>query len=74
MSESMLKILNRGLNFAILPLKLDVTQVLADFKYFERTMIWKEFWYARDSPENQERPIFKSKKSNLPKNYKSPNG
>ena len=36
-------------------------------------MIWKEFWYGREQDENQEKPIFKTKKNNLPRNYKSPN-
>ena len=66
-------LLNRGQNFSILPLKLDLTQVLVDFKYFERTMIWKEFWYGRDQEEGLHPKIFNIKKRNLPKNYKSPN-
>ena len=74
LTDVMEKVLNRGLNFSILPLKLDITQTLVDFKYFERTMIWKEFWYGRDSMERKEKPIFKSKKMNLPKNHKTPNG
>ena len=47
LNEQMNKLLNRGLNFAILPLKLDITQVLVDFKRFERSTIWHEFWYRR---------------------------
>ena len=43
LTEAMEKVLNRGLNFAILPLKLDLTQVLVDYERFERTMIWQEF-------------------------------
>ena len=35
LSEDMINLLNRGLNFAILPIKLDLTQVLVDYKYFE---------------------------------------
>ena len=45
---------------------------MTDFKRFERTIIWKEFWYGRPQPENRKIPIFKSKKNNLPKNYSSP--
>ena len=58
--------LNRGLNFAILPLKLDITQVLVGVKKFEKSIIWKEFWFGRDKEEFKP-PIFKSKKINLPK-------
>ena len=44
LTEAMDNLLNRGLNFAILPLKMDLTQVLVDFKRFERTMVWREFF------------------------------
>ena len=68
-------VLNRGLNFCIQPLKLDLTQILVDFSQFERTMIWKEFWFNRESEDNNKKySIFKSKKSNLPKNHKTPKG
>ena len=73
LTEDMENVLNRGLNFAILPLKLDLTQVLTDFKRFERTMIWNEFWYGRENQMGRKKPIFKNKKNNLPRNYKSPN-
>ena len=36
-------------------------------------MIWKEFWHGRDNSINQKRSIFKHKKNNLPRNYRSPN-
>ena len=35
MSEPMTKLLNRGLNFTILPLKLDLTEVIVDYNKFE---------------------------------------
>ena len=70
----MVKLLNRGLNFAIFPLNLDITQVIVDFKRFERSFIWKEFWYERESEEPYEKQMFKTNKSNYPKNYKIPNG
>ena len=67
-------VLNRGLNFSILPLKLDLTQVLVDFKKFERSAIWHEFWYGRDQDMERKLPIFKSNKSNLPQKYTIPEG
>jgi hypothetical protein len=73
LSKDMENLLNRGLNFAILPFKLDLTQVLVDFRYFERTMIWKEFWFGREGANTLGPQIFKKKKSNLPRNYKTPN-
>ena len=73
-TPGMESLLNRGLNFAVLPYKLDITQVLVDWKKFERTMIWREWWYGREAVDDFKEPIFKTKKSNLPKNYKMPNG
>ena len=57
-----------------LPLKLDITQILTDFKRFERTMIWKEFWAGRDDSNQPKPPIFKQRKNNLPFKYNSPKG
>ena len=70
------KLINRGLNFTILPYKLDITEVLVDFKNFARSTIWHEFWFGReDSSAEQKTPIFKNTdKTNPPKNYKVPNG
>ena len=70
----MKSLLNRALNFSILPLKLDITQVLVDFNRFSRAVIWHEYWYGKDTDEAYKKQIFKAKKSNLPKNYSSPAG
>ena len=51
-----------------------MTQVLVDLKYHERSMIWTEFWHGGDQSEPKPRPIFRTRKHNLPKKYKSPNG
>ena len=70
-------VINRGLNFTILPFKLDITEVLVDFKNFARSMIWQEFWYGRNENynDNPTEDIFKDKnKRNLPKNYQVPKG
>ena len=67
-------LLNRGFNFAILPLKLDLTQVLVDFKRFERSVIWQEYFHGHENDNDFKEKIFKTKKSNLPKNYKTPEG
>ena len=72
LTADMENVLNRGLNFSILPLKLDLTQVLVDFHKFERSMIWTEFFYGKEI-EYYNPPIFKANKNNLPKNYSSPN-
>ena len=67
-------LLNRGFNFSILPLKLDLTQVLVDFKRFERSVIWCKFFYGSESDGDLKTKIFKNNKTNLPTNYKSPDG
>ena len=74
LTESMKSLLNLGLNYSIIPLKLDLTQVLVDFNKFERSVIWQEFWHGREKDENYKVPIFKSQKNNLPKNHKIPKG
>ena len=45
-----------------------------DFNCFARAMIWQEFWFERENNEEYEKPIFKSRKNNLPKNYSTPKG
>ena len=47
LSAPMISVLNRGLNFCILPIKIDITELLVDWKRFERSMIWREFWHDR---------------------------
>ena len=54
---------------SILPIELDITQVLVDFKQFERSVIWQEFCFGIDKDQD-----YKSHKHNLQKNYKVPNG
>ena len=70
----MLALLNRALNFSVLPLKLDITQVLVDFNRFSRAVIWQEYWFGKEVDEVYKRPIFKKKKMNLPKNHSTPMG
>ena len=51
---------NCGLKFTILPLKLDITQTLVDFRRFERSIIWHEFWFGKEPQTKTETPIFKT--------------
>ena len=67
------RFLNRGLNFSILPKKMDLTKVYVDFKRFKRSAIWTEFFFGRNT-EDTKTPIFKTTKTNLPKNYQVPDG
>ena len=70
----MLKLLNRGLNFIVLPYKLDITQTLVEFDRFERSIIWYEYWFGQEYLEEKEKSLYKSHKNNLPKNYTVPQG
>ena len=65
----MKRLLNRALNFAILPLKLDITEVLVDFNKYSRALIWHEYWHGKENEGENEysEPIFKNQKNNLPK-------
>ena len=67
LTSSMSKILNRGLNFCVTPTNLNVTELLVDYRKFERKMKWKEFFHDKDK-DNTEYipPIFPKEKSNLP--------
>ena len=68
LSDAMIKVLNRGLKFAVMPLKLDITQVLTDFKRFERTMVWREYWFGKESNVTYKPPLFKHKRTISPEN------
>ena len=74
LTNDMLELLNLGLKFAILPMKLNITHILVDFKRYERSMIWKEFFSNKDTEDEYSPPIFKTKKTNFPKNHSIPNG
>ena len=74
LTPPMKKLLNRALNFAILPLKLDITEVLVDFNRYARAILWHEYWHGKDEDTEYIKPVFKHKKNNLPKNYTSPSG
>ena len=52
----MTKILNRGLNFCITPLKLNITDILVEYPKFERKMKWKEFWSEQDQTDINYKP------------------
>ena len=67
-------VLNKGLNFSVLPKKLDITQVLCDYEKFKRITIWKEFWYGVEETEEKKIPLFKVDKTNYPKNHTTPRG
>ena len=73
-TDPMNGLLNRGFKFSLLPLKLDITQTLVEYKWFERTAVQNEFTYGKNEQEANNEPKFKTYKTNMPKNYDSPEG
>ena len=67
-------LLNRALNFAVLPQKLDITEILVDFNRSAGAATWQEYWFGKEKNEPQIKTIFKSQKINLPKNHPTPVG
>ena len=65
LTNAMLELFNLGLKLAILPMKLDITLVLVDFKIYERSMVWKEFFSNKDTDDEYSPQIFKTKKDKL---------
>ena len=70
LTGSMISLLNRGLNFCVTPDEVNVTELLAGVRKFERKMKWKEKW--ADGEENEEayeewkNRLFKKEKFNMP--------
>ena len=69
-------LLNRGINFAICPQKLNISEMLADHQRLARGMTWMDYFSGQDSDSSPStKPkIFKQRKTNLPssKKYKPP--
>ena len=57
----MINVLNRGLNFYILPIRIDVTQILVEWKKIEQSLIWTEFWYGKETTDTKQKKIQKKK-------------
>ena len=75
LTQDMEELLNLGLNFAVLPIRLDITQILVDYKKYERSLVWHEFWFGRENAHTTYNPpMFKTNKTNFPKNHTIPEG
>jgi hypothetical protein len=67
-------VLNRGLNFCITPLTLNVTEILVDYRKYKRKVKWVKFFSNQDENNKQdtnaEQPqeLFTKEKANLPPN------
>ena len=68
LSKGAEQVLNRGLNFSILPEKLNIGELLSDIDRFERNMEWTEHFHGKDEDDEYIKPLFKKVKTNRPKN------
>ena len=70
---AMKKLLNIALNFALLPKKNDITEMLVDLNKYARAIIWHEYWHGKDEDKTEHtQPTFLKQKNYLPKNHTSP--
>jgi hypothetical protein len=54
LTEAMKKILNRGLNFCVSPLTLNITNILVEYRKYERTVKWVEFFADKDTESDSD--------------------
>ena len=73
LTEPMEKLLNQGFNFSVLPNKLDITQLLVEYKRYERSAILNEFHHGEEQ-DSYETPLFKTHKTNMHSKYSVPEG
>ena len=68
LTEPMKKLLNRGLNFCVAPLKLNLAQTITEFNKFERSFLWKEWWAGRQDEnfDPKKTKLFKKENTTLP--------
>ena len=46
-------LLNHGLSFVAIPIKLNITQLKTDIDKYTRTMLWKYFWFETEDNVKQ---------------------
>ena len=68
LSNDMLKVLNKGLNYCVVKGKPNMSGMLSNFKQFERKLRWKEFFFDTDNDTSQTLPLFRKEKTNMPPN------
>jgi hypothetical protein len=62
LTPAMETVLNRGLNFCVTPLSLNITNVLVDHRKFERSIKWKEFFANQNEDEDPDiEPVWKKR-------------
>ena len=58
LNEYMVKILNKRLNFCVVPQKVNITELLGDNEKFDRRMKWKEVFKDEEPNENWKPDLF----------------
>ena len=71
LTPGMESLLNKGLNFAPTPGKVDLTQLEVDMRYFERNLMWTDV-FDGEKDENFKPSIFRERKANFPTKYNPP--
>jgi hypothetical protein len=66
LTEDMKNVLSKGLNFCVTPEQINLTELLVDFRKFERSMKWKEHFKDEIEEEEWKTEIFPKEKTNLP--------
>ena len=71
LTPDMESLLNKGLDFAPTPGKVDLTQLEVDLRYFERNLYWTDVLDG-EKDENYKQSIFRERKTNMPTKYNPP--
>ena len=66
LTPAMEALLNRGLNYSITPLNLNMSQVVTDFAKFEKNCEWTEYWSEEEPDPNYKPPLFKKQSTKRP--------
>ena len=71
MTKHMENLLNHGLSFVPVPNKLNITQIKTELDRYERSILWKDFWFENKNEHSNEetdyvKSVLKSNKTNFP--------
>ena len=70
LSEDMISFLNRGLNFAVMPDKLNISQVLCRKQFFRQNSGFQLIEWNDGTDDKS--PMFKKEKTNIPRKHPAP--
>jgi hypothetical protein len=70
LTDDMNNILSKGLNFCVTPEQIILSELLVDFRKFERSVKWKEYFRDEENEEDRKPDIFPKEKKNLPPKHR----